>query len=283
MELRPIGEVRVTVPCPECGHEGSGNYCSRCGARLAAPEGACPECGGEVKEGALYCGQCGHPLRAPGKKPLSAHLPWILAGVALVAFAVALGLFVQDQSAPRGMDDPITGGLPSADAEGGGGMAGTDATGAPSGAAMPSPSELANMSPREAADRLFDRAMREQETGDAERARFFAQMGAQAYERVPPARMDADARFHVGMLQLAMENPEGAAEPAEALLAERPDHLLGLILAIRVADARGEGGRADSLRERLREAVADGALEEGLPGYESHRAFIEAEAGVSPD
>ena len=266
----------MAVRCPECGREGAGNYCSRCGARLGGGEGACPECGSEVKEGALYCGQCGHPVRSPERKPFTAYLPWILAGVALVAFAVAVGLFVQDQSAPRGAEGSITGGLPSSTE--GGATAGGGATGAAGGAGMPSPDELANMSPREAADRLFDRAMQEQETGDPERARFFAQMGLQAYERVPPDAMDADARFHVGMLELAMGNPEAAAGRAETLLADRPDHVLGLILAARVAEARGEEARADSLRSRLREAVEAGALEEGLPGYEAHRAFIEAEA-----
>lgn len=268
----------MTVRCPECGREGSGNYCSRCGVRLSGGEGACPECGSEVKEGALYCGHCGHPVRAPEKKPLTAYLPWILAGVALVAFAVAVGLFVRDQSAPRGAEGSITGGLPSS-SEGGGGTAGGGAAGAAGGAGMPSPSELANMSPREAADRLFDRAMQEQETGDPERARFFAQMGLRAYERVPPGEVDADARFHIGMLELAMGDAEAAGEGAEALLSQRPDHLLGLILAARVAEARGEEGRADSLRARLREAVDAGALEEGLPGYEAHRSFIEAETG----
>lgn len=289
--------------CPKCGREGIGNYCPWCGTPLGGVGRSCPECGTALKPGARYCAECGSPAAAapgvedeaapggrdaapggapgagretaaPGaRKPFSAYLPWILSGVALVAFAVAIGLFIQGQTAPRAPGMPPTGGLPEA-GEGG------DAAPPPGG--MPSSAELAAMSPREAADRLFDRAMREQEAGDAERARFFADMGLQAYGRVPAEQIDADARFHMGLLHLAMGSLEAAGAAADTILASAPNHLLGLILAARVSAAQGRSAAADSLRARLIEAIRGGELER-RPEYGPHRGFIEAEAGIEAE
>lgn len=146
---------------------------------------------------------------------------------------------------------------------------------------MPSAAELAAMSPREAADRLFDRAMRTLEGGDAERGAFFARMGLQAYGRVPAGERDADTRFHVGLLHLALGGTEAARRESEAILAETPDHLLGLLLGARVAEAAGEREEARRLRERLR-AVFPAQMATGRPEYEAHRAMLE-ETAVSAD
>jgi len=141
---------------------------------------------------------------------------------------------------------------------------------------MPSMEELASMSPRQAADRLFERAMRELEGGDFERSAFFLDMGLQAYETVPPEDIDADARFHMGLMQLHLGDSEAARSSAEAILAEESDHLLGLILSARVADLTNDESTAAEFRGRLKAAVEAGGIPD-RPEYESHRPLIERE------
>jgi hypothetical protein len=267
------------MECVECGTESDGNFCPTCGARLAAPEGAsCPSCGAEADAGAHYCTECGEALRERPSKPFTAYLPWILSGLALVVFAAAITLFVQDQATTRVGDDPMTGGIISGgggqavgDAPAmGGGAAGGQATG---GQAMPSAEELAQMSPREAADRLFNPAMTAGET-DGERAPFFAQMGVEAYRRVPAAEVDADVRFHVGLLQLVRDDPAAARAGADTILGNQPGHLLGLYLALEAARAAGDEAEAAELEDRLREGVASTDLG-SRPEYDAHRRLLE--------
>lgn len=263
--------------CRECGSEGTGNYCAQCGAPLrSAEERRCAECGAGVDADDRYCTECGEPLPGGGSKPWAAYLPWALSALALVAFAVAIALFIQTQTSPRQAGSPPTGSLPGEDAAapaggagtGGGGMSGDGA----SRGSMPSAGDLANMSPREAADRLFDRAMRVRSGGDTSRAAFFAKMGRQAYGRIPASQMDADARFHAGMLALVQGDTAAAGTRAEEILSADPDHLLGLVLAIR--SAAGAQARED-YRERFLAAASSADLS-GRPSYEAHRTLIES-------
>lgn len=260
--------------CRECGAEGSGNYCAQCGAPLEAAEGRrCRDCGAGLDPDARYCTECGEPVAGGGSKPWTAYLPWALSALALVAFAVAITLFVQTETSPRQAGSPPTGSLPGDDAAAAGGAGGSAAGGGAGAAAggMPSADELADMPPREAADRLFDRAMRVRAGGDTARAQFFARMGRQAYDRLPPGDMDSDARFHAGLLALVQGDTAAARSRAEAILEEEPDHLLGLVLAVRSAP----GAEARSRHaERFLEAAASADLA-SRPAYEAHRTLIE--------
>lgn len=270
------------MKCRECGTESDGNFCPSCGAPLAAEElSHCPSCGAEADPGAYFCTTCGEPLRERPSKPVSAYLPWVLSGLALVVFAVAITLFVQDQATTRAGDDPITGGVITGDAGAQqGGQAPPTGGGGASAGGMPSAQELSQMSPREAADRLFNRAMQAREAG-GERAPFFARMGVQAYQRVPPDEVTADVRFHVGLLQLVQGAPEAARAEADTILRNAPGHLLGLYLAAEAAAAAGDSGEAAELRTRLREAVASTDLG-ARPEYDAHRRLLE-DVGTSPD
>jgi predicted nucleic acid-binding Zn ribbon protein len=269
--------------CPSCGTEGNGNFCSGCGTRMSA-DGGCPHCGSPLSEDALFCGECGKPVASRQRKSARAYVPWILSGLALVAFSVAIALFVQSASTPRAGDMPLTGGISSAEPpSAAGGASPETAGGGSAGAAMPSGAELANMTPRQAADRLFDRAMTERESGDPERGLFFAQMAIQAYGQMPPAELDADAHLHLGLLQLALGNAEGARAAATTILGPNPNQLFGLLLQVRVAEEGGDPAAIEAARDRFREAVAAGETP-GLPAYEPHRGLLEnfvAELGES--
>lgn len=267
------------MKCEQCGAEGEGNYCARCGAPLQATPPGCPACGAAADEDAYFCTECGEPLRERPEKSLRDHLPWILSGAALAIFAVALAFLVQELASPRAPDAPPTGGVISGSGEGGtsGGGAGGSA---PGDGAMPSASELARMPPREAADRLYNRAMQMQETG-ADRAPFFAQMAVRAYRRLPPAEVDADVRFHTGLLHLVQGQVPAARAEADSILAEREGHLLGLLLAARSAAAAGETEAEARWRDSLRAAIDDADLT-SRPEYRAHRDLLET-ASVPPD
>ncbi len=249
--------------CPACGEEGSGRFCAQCGTPLGGAP--CPRCGSPLRAGALYCSECGQAVSSRPAKTAGSRLPWILSFVALAAFSVIIALLVQRQAAPRIGDQVMTGGI--------GGEAGT--TGG-----MPTAAELEAMGPRAAADRLFERAMREHEGGDFERAARFLAMGLQAYESVPPGDLDADARFHMGILQLMSGDSVAARRTAEEILATEPDHLLGFILAARVADFRQDSADARKNRDRLRQVVERGGVPD-RPEYEAHRPMIDREMETS--
>ncbi len=261
--------------CKSCGADASGNFCAECGAPLGGGPGTCSGCGAPLAREALYCSECGAHAAPTPHKPLSARLPWIASAAALVLFSVVIAVLVQRGSGPRAEGMPPTGGIDvGAPAEGGGAPA---AAGSPA-AGMPSAQELAAMTPRERADRLFERAMTEHEGGEGfERALFFADMALQAYGAVPPADLDADARFHVGLLQLLRGETEAASSTADEILTAAPDHLLGLILSIRVAEFAGSSETADDLRARMREVVRVAGGVPPLDEYVAHRRLIDRE------
>lgn len=270
---RPTGGR--AVPCPACGAKGAGNFCARCGAALARGGEGCRGCGSPLPSGALFCIECGEPVGRPPRKRARAYLPWILSALGLVVFAGAIAVLVRGQAAPRGPDGLITGGLPEPS------RAPAEVIPAPGpaegGARMPSAAEIAAMPPREAADRLFDRAMTERERGDSARARFFAGMAVDAYGRVAPAELDADARFHLGLLHLLLGDVPSARAEADALLRRSANDLFGLALSARAARAEGDEAAAARWKGRLRAAIESGEAPDREP-YAPHRTFLENEA-----
>lgn len=257
-----------TVSCTGCGHEGDGAFCTRCG-RPRAGARACAACGTALAAGALYCGECGAPvsdaLAVAARKPLRARLPWILSGLALVAFAVAISLMIGKSVGVRAPGEPPTGGIITGRSTGEDGL-------------DPSSVDLAAMEPREAADRLFDRALRTEAAGDTARALFFADMGLKAYGALPEVELDLDARFHVGLLETMRGDTAAAGRTAGTILAVAPDHLLALLLRARLAELAGDGAaRAEARRHFL--SVLDSERATGRPEYAQHANLIDAEAG----
>jgi hypothetical protein len=178
---------------------------------------------------------------------------------------------IQGQASPRAQGMPPTGGVIAPQGEGAGDAA---PAGAAAEGAMP---DLSTMTPREAADRLFERSMRLQESGDVERARFFANMAVQAYDAVPPDGIDADARFHLGLLDLLQQDPDAAEAQADAILTSDPDHLLGIMLRARVAEARGDAAAERAAYARFLDLMPAQQARE-LPEYRAHAALLDAEA-----
>ncbi len=132
--------------------------------------------------------------------------------------------------------------------------------------------DISRMSPRQAADRLFNRIMAARERGDLDEARRFAPMAVQAYGRV--AVLDDDAHYHLGQIHVTAGDLEAAEREIAILQEAAPGHLLALVLAHDVAV------QADDPAAARRAAAAFAAAYETeiatkRPEYEAHRRTID--------
>jgi hypothetical protein len=276
--------------CPRCGAEATGNFCSTCGASLK--QRACPSCGETPEVGARFCNHCGASLGAaaqagaaagsvPGGGARSAgrttgggasraarekagtataeakqsQTGWWVAAVFFVAMILMVAL-------PIIRREPAPGGAPVGGAAGA--TAGAPGTG--------TPPDLSQMTPREAADRLFVRVMTADEAGDRAQVTQFVPMALQAYEMAQP--LDLDGRFHVAMLQKASGDTAAAVSTAQGILADNPDYLLALSAVADAAKARGDTATArENYAHFLR--VYDAERAKGLEEYELHRVILD--------
>jgi hypothetical protein len=144
---------------------------------------------------------------------------------------------------------------------------------APLGSPVTPLPDIASMTPEERADRLFNRVMRLSSEGKADSAAFFAPMAISAFDALAP--LNAHSRYDMGLLSLVAGDVGRASAQSDTILRERPSHLLGLLLAALVADARGDSRAAMALRQRLLAAEkAEHAA--GLPEYNDHDADLRA-------
>jgi hypothetical protein len=164
----------------------------------------------------------------------SNRVPWIVTGVALVA-VIALVLFQASRAATEaapGAGGPMSGGAPLT-------------TGAPfAGGGMPSTADIAKMSPQEQADRLFNRVMRDASEGKSDSVAMFAPMAIQALEMLAP--LNVHQHYDIGLVASVSGDLKRAKIEADSILRTNPRDLLGLALAIRVAEAsQNSAARAD--------------------------------------
>jgi hypothetical protein len=176
---------------------------------------------------------------------------WGLPAFALLALlALTLGQYSSRDTSGAGA--PALGGAPFA------------------GGGMPAP-DISSMSPAERADRLFNRVMRLWSEGKADSAAFFGPMALGALEALAP--FDLHRRYDYGLIALVTGNVPAARAHADTILAARRTHLLGLMLAARAADARGDTAAAADFRRQLVSAEkAERAA--GLQEYTDHDADI---------
>lgn len=118
--------------------------------------------------------------------------------------------------------------------------------------------DISNLTPREAADRLFNRIVQAQEQGDSVEMVTFLPMAIAAYERAEP--LDADGGFHLSLLERLALEFDAALATAESVLATQPNHLLNLHAAAEAAVGLGDERRAREYFTRFRD------------NYESERA-----------
>jgi tetratricopeptide (TPR) repeat protein len=125
--------------------------------------------------------------------------------------------------------------------------------------------------PREQADRLFNRVMSEREAGDTAQARFFVPMAVQAYEMA--GGLDADGYYHVSLLHHTVGDYRAAIASAEKILATSPDNLLGLSAAAAAARAAGDDATARRYYQEFLRAY-DVESKKTLPEYQDHGKML---------
>jgi len=282
-----------TPVCPECGEAATGNFCQNCGTDLGGR--FCNQCGEQIPAGSKFCGHCGAQL-APGAVRLGpsptedagttvdlgretgaqAHasgrgferreavrevvsgqnLPWWIAGASMLALILYLGTTMVR---PGPALVPSTSGpvqAPLGGASTGGGA----------------PPDISNMSPIEAADRLFNRVMQSTSEGDSAQAQAFLPMAIAAYQRARP--LSLDATFHLSMLNRTAMNLEAALDNALEILAQDPNHLLGLAAAAEAAVELGELEEAE-VHYRHLSNIYDAEVQRALSEYDQHSLIVE--------
>jgi len=270
--LAPTPDGTSTSRCPSCGAPASGRFCSSCGTALAGA--TCSTCSAPLTPGAHFCHRCGTPAGAPSAAPargFASALPWAVAALALVSLTA---LVVGQRFGARGNPTaPATEVLDGANMQGAtpiGPPAG-DAGGAPAGAAPRAP-DISQLSPEQRAERLYDRIMTEHEAGREDAVRSFLPMARAAYEMIGP--LNLDQRYDLGRLGEVGGDTTLARAQADTILKARPTHLLGLILAARVARMEGSDARARALDARLL-AAEPAERSAALPEYLLHRNDID--------
>ncbi len=259
--------MNPTVTCPSCGAQTSGKFCSECGAPLG--ERKCPHCGATVSPKAKFCPECGtsftgkqaaHPAgqsaapAAPGSAArgpggVAEKFPWIIAGLAVVALlATIIVVVTKKPSQPTGTENSAVSNPDQAT------------------------TDLSQMSPREAADRLYERVARAAAAGDSGQITFFGPMTLQAYGNVTP--LDPDARLHIGLVDLYLNNPPAALAQADTIAKNSPTHLFASVLRVEAAKQRGDA----AAERRANQAFLrnyDTEIAKNLTEYQEHKLLLD--------
>ncbi len=285
LTARTCGSCKAQVPP---GHR----YCSECGAEQGAPavgspgptESAAAPPGGTSRadSGAPAvpppaASPAGSPSPSPSGQvqddPISFeathsssldHKGWWIIGAAVVAgifFLAVPYVWTGWTDGGNGERMPMGAVAPGPGQGGGQGMAPSGGTGV----------DLSSMTPREAADRLFNRVMTAMGEGNTAEVESFLPMALDAYAMVPD--LDADGHFHVSLLQQAQGNYPGAMETAEIVLDTQPNHLLARYAAGEAARNMGDTDRAREHFSHLLEVFDEEAARD-LPEYQEHGSFL---------
>ena len=199
----------------------------------------CHACGAQLSQGARFCHKCGAAVATAGVTGWRAGFPWAIAGAALGALVTLLAI--------RGT--------------GAGG-----ARSAGSGEQLRAP-DISQMSPQERANRLFNRVMILAEAGKNDSVHFFLPMALGAYSQLPT--LDADARYHVGLLQLAGGDPSAALAQADTIQRAIPTHLFIYVLRAHAYSERGDARQeARAYADFLRNEPAE--MAKNRPEYADH-------------
>lgn len=276
-----------SVTCPGCGVAASGKFCHNCGASL--PTGRCPQCDRPLPPGARFCNECGasvvgvaapaaasaaasvprppapraagganasddSPAAVAGNSPVATYGPWALA--ALLLAAVVIYFSSAENRAPATADAGAAPFAPFANGGGGGGA----------------PPDISSMSPKERAQRLFDRVMRYSGEGKKDSLLTFAPMAIASFEMLGPD-LDLDGRYDMARVALEADMPNVAEAQADTILQKAPTHLLGLALRARTAALKGDNAATAKALAAFASAK-DSELAKKLPEYELHAEDI---------
>ena len=184
-------------------------------------------------------------------------VPWVALAISVVALVVSLLVWLGRGGGPA---QPALAPVPFSQ---------------PLSAPFPAPGQavdLASMSPREAADRLFNRVMAASETGNLEEALRFAPMALQAYDQL--GTLDNDARYHVALIHLTRSDIAGARAQVEQMKRSVPNHLLALMVEHQIAERSGDKAAAARANKSFL-AAFDAEAATGRVEYRDHGSSID--------
>ena len=241
-------------PVPSAPGTAEPRFCPNCGVALGGT--VCRACGAPLSAGVRFCHRCGTaaagtpvPLARSAKGRAAEAVPWVVAAVALLA-VVALAAGQRFGRAPS--SDVSQAGMP--------------------GGIIVAP-DISSLTPSQRAERLYDRVMSAAERGRDDSVRFFMPMAIGAYEAL--GTLTADQRYDLGRLGDVAGDARLAAAQADTILRDNPRHLLGLILASRAAQLRGDSVASRRLLQQLTRAER-AERQRQLPEYLVHQNDIDA-------
>ena len=250
--------------CTQCGAEAQGRFCASCGTSLKVL--ACRGCGAQVTAGTRFCTSCGTPAGgstgratkqgrvsgdpASGAEQRGVDAGWWVAGGLLLIVVVVVGIGVVSDS-DEGSVAP--------------GAAATQGT------VGGTPPDLSSMTPREAADRLFNRVMTAAARDDTTESNSFLPMAIDAYGLASP--LNDDGLFHLSLLQRAAGEHEGSLATAVEGLQVNPDHLLNLSSAAEAAIQLRQVTEGQEYYQRLLDSW-DQELAASRQEYEEHAPLL---------
>lgn len=222
----------------------------------------CPSCNAPTQSGARFCHGCGaslDPQAAP--RGLITKKIALFGAVALGLVAVVAALLLNLE--PDNSNAPIAPALFPTPGQGSSQLAGQ-----PAGQAV----DLSTLTPREAADRLFNRIMMASEQGDTGEASRFVPMALQAYGQL--ATLDADAHYHLGRIHAVVGDLDSVRKQIGILRQFAPNHLLAIVLEHAVAEQlRDKAAAAQAYAAFV--AAYDTEITAVRQEYADHRTTIE--------
>jgi tetratricopeptide (TPR) repeat protein len=180
--------------------------------------------------------------------------PWLIGIVAVIIVVVLVISYLPNGAPQRPAGSGMGGGeAPAMGAPAEGGMGGLS-------------SDM-----RTNADRLFNRIMTAAEQGNQAEVDQFMPMAIQAYGMVDD--LDDDGLFHLGLLHLTAGSYDQALQTAQRILADQPNHLLGLAVAAQASEGMGDTTQANEYWQRYLDSYS---AESGkpLPAYVDHQPIL---------
>ena len=239
------------MTCPSCGARATGRFCGACGATLGAER--CAGCGRERSAGDRFCPGCGAPAGSGAGTLVSRagdRTGWIAAGAATLALLGLLIAFL----AKREQAGPVVPAMGSAPAAEG------------------TPPDISSMSPKERFDRLYNRVMQASESGDEATVSQFLPMATMAFQQLDS--VDADARYHLAMMQMHTGQAAAAASQADSIVQKHPGHLFGYMIRGTVARwQKDDAARARAERDFMAHYDAENASKR--PEYTEHARALQ--------
>jgi hypothetical protein len=210
-------------------------YCTRCGTRC---------------EG-VFCSSCGAVVQGGSSRPRDRRawaIAWLVAAAAVGAVVVGVA---------RNRPDTMTPDMANAGNAGPG--------------SVPLP-DLSALSPEERFATLFDRVMRAGTDWDSATVASLSPLAVAAYAALDS--VDADARFHAGLIAIQIGNFPGAHALADTLERRDPGHLFGPILLGALARLEGDTAGYRQALDWIRERAPEELGRSDRPEYVEHRQLL---------